>query len=103
MNHLEDQSSENNLNIDWGLLHHKKAPAGVALLENMANTMDKLAGMSYGAEVHDLQLSLPEFKSRWQWQQQVRVALLSVCNIPNPRYGVVANEKLGEIIKQAKS
>lgn len=100
---LEEQSAENNLNIDWDLLHHEKAPSGIALLENMAATMDKLAGMSYGAEVHALQLSLPEYKSRWQWQQQMRVAMLMVCNIPNPKYGVLANDKLGEIIKNVKS
>lgn len=100
---LEDQSAENNLNIDWELLHHQKAPSGIALLENMAKTMDKLANMSYGAEVHSLQLSLPEYKSRWQWEQQMRVAMLMVCNIPNPKYGVPANDKLGEIIKNVKS
>ena len=100
---LENQSAENNLNIDWELLHHQKAPAGVALLENMAAAMDKLANMGYSAEVHNLQLSLPEYKSRWMWQQQMRVAMLLVCNIPNPRYGVPANDKLGQIIKQAKS
>ena len=59
--------------------------------------------MNYGADVHALQLSLPEYKSRWQWQQQMRVAMLMVCNIPNPKYGVQANDKLGEIIKNAKS
>lgn len=102
LNKLEEQSKENNLNIDWELLHHQKAAPGISLLASMAATMDKLSTMSYGAEVHKLQLELPEYKSRWLWQQQMRVALLIVCNIPNPRYGVPANNKLGEIINHAK-
>lgn len=102
LNKLEEQSKENNLNIDWELLHHQKAAPGISLLASMAATMDKLSTMSYGAEVHQLQLELPEYKSRWLWQQQMRVALLIVCNIPNPRYGVPANNKLGEIINHAK-
>jgi hypothetical protein len=61
-----------------------------------------LANSKYGAETHGLQLELPEYKSRWLWQQQMRVAMLAVCNIPNPRYGLQANTKLGEIIDQIK-
>lgn len=99
---LESQSSEINLNIDWALLHHKNASSGVTLLANMAATMDKLANMSYGTDVHNLQLELPEYKNRWRWQQQMRVALLMACNIPTPRYGIPANNKLGEIINHAK-
>ena len=64
--------------------------------------MDKLANMSYGSEIHNLQLELPEYKNRWLWQQQMRVAMLMVCNIPNPRYGIPANNKLGELIQQVK-
>lgn len=99
---LENQSIENKLNIDWELLHHKKASTGVALLTNMYAIMDKLANMSYGSEIHNLQLELPEYKNRWLWQQQMRVAMLMVCNIPNPRYGIPANNKLGELIQQVK-
>lgn len=99
---LESQTDENRLNIDWHLLGHKKTNTGVELLADMCAIMDRLANSKYGAETHGLQLELPEYKSRWLWQQQMRVAMLAVCNIPNPRYGLQANTKLGEIIDQIK-
>ena len=103
LSNLENQSDDNKLNINWTLLHHKKTKTGITLLSSMDVIMDKLANKNYGAEIHDLQLELPEYKSRWLWQQQLKVAMLIVCNIPNPRYGVLANEELGILISQIKS
>ena len=99
---LRKQSDENRLNIDWDILEHKNSSTGIELLTKMYEIDNKLSNNNYDDDTRSQQLELPEYKSRWLWQEQMRVAMMMACNIPNPKYGRLANDKLGEIINQAK-
>ena len=99
---LEAQSIDNNLNIDWALIKLPDEQTGITLLESLSSVMDKLGDDCYDNQVRKLQLALPQYRKPWLWQQKMRVALLCTCHISSPRYGVVANEKIGKIINTLK-
>jgi hypothetical protein len=45
--------------------------------------------------------SLPSYRNYLSWYNRLKVGFVSVCDIPN--YDIVANEKLGSIIKESKT
>ncbi|KFC59184.1 hypothetical protein FEM08_20450 [Flavobacterium gilvum] len=45
--------------------------------------------------------SLPSYRNYLSWYNRLKVGFVSVCNIPN--YDIVANENLGNIIKECES
>lgn len=46
-------------------------------------------------------MSLPSYNSYQLWSNRLKIAFVSVCDIPN--YDIVANEKLGHIIKESET
>lgn len=98
---LKQLSDDNLVKIDWEVLNHKKTSEGPELLAKMAEIKDILSKNGYDSqEIRSHQLELPEYKSRWSWQEQIKVAQFLTCKLPKPKYGIEANDKIGEIIKE---
>jgi len=87
-----------NINNNLGLVLEQQSNTKE---ESVANLFEKIENWNDIIKSNPEEMeSLPSYRNYLLWKNRLKVAFVSVCDIPN--YDIAANEKLGSIIKECE-
>jgi len=92
---LQEANLNNNLGLVLELNTNPTEKSVSELFEKIENWTDIIQNNQEEMK------SLPSYRNYLSWYNRLKVGFVSVCDIPN--YDIVANEKLGSIIKESKT
>lgn len=84
------------LNIDMDLIKPFPPKSGIELLQQIDTVQHRLEIGGFTSEVREQQKELPRYRSRWQWQNRMRVGFAIVSGLRD--YNIDANNEIKQII-----
>lgn len=96
MDRLLEDNNKYQLGFDVDLIKDYVPSYGVDLLTKLDEVSVKLRKKEYTQGERMLQMSLPRYRNRWQWQHRLRAAFAATCKIPN--WNIEENDRLKKII-----
>ena len=90
------KNDEFNLCIDIEMLDSAVQAEGVELLRQMDTVQHSLEQEGFTTKVREQQKQLPQYRSRWQWQNRMRAAFAIVSGLRD--YNIEANNEIKRII-----
>lgn len=95
INDLREANENNNLGLQLEQPINSTEKSVSELFENIENWTDIIQ-----TKPEEMK-SLPNYRNYLAWSDRLKVGFVSVCDIPN--YDIVANENLGDIIKECET
>lgn len=96
MRSVSKKNEEFKLNIDMDMLTYTDQRYGIDLLKQMDEVQHSLEQEGFTAKVREQQKLLPQYRSRWQWQNRMRAAFAIVSGLRE--YNIEANNEIKRII-----
>ena len=93
---LTDHSINMGMPVDRELVLDTKKTNGIDMLTRLDEVQTLLQKPGYNQDVRQLQKEVPQYRSRWQWQQRMRAAITQGSKMP--RNGIEVNSKLKTLI-----
>ena len=100
MRSVAKKNEDFKLNIDMDMLNYTDQGYGIDLLKQMDLVQHSLEQEGFTAKVRAQQKMLPQYRSRWQWQNRMRAAFAIVSGLRE--YNIEANNELKRIIDSIK-
>ena len=100
MRSVAKKNEDFKLNIDMDMLNYTDQGYGIDLLKQMDLVQHSLEQEGFTAKVREQQKMLPQYRSRWQWQNRMRAAFAIVSGLRE--YNIEANNELKRIIDSIK-
>ncbi|MBQ7711329.1 MAG: hypothetical protein IJT39_05825 [Bacteroidales bacterium] len=96
MRSIAKKNEDFKLNIDFDMLNYTDQGYGIDLLKQMDEVQHSLEQEGFTAKVREQQKLLPQYRSRWQWQNRMRAAFAVVSGLRD--YNIEANNEIKRII-----
>lgn len=97
---INTKNKQLHLGIKEEILSESNMNEGLQLLADLDKKNEILTKDGLSREGRDFLARYPQYKSIWQWQQQLRVGYIYACQLPD--YDPKANAALGKIISTIK-
>ena len=94
------KNNQLHLGIKEDILSESNKNEGLQLLADLDKKNEILTKDGFSRDGRAFLARFPQYKSIWQWQQQLRVGYLYACQLPD--YDPRANAELGNIISTIK-
>lgn len=93
---ITDHSISMGMPVDRELVLDTKRTNGIEMLTRLDEVQSLLQKPGYNQDIRQLQKEVPQYRSRWQWQQRMRAAITQGSKMP--RNGFETNSELKKLI-----
>lgn len=98
---LKEKNERLNLGLDLSSSETDKSGIGVELLAKLDEAQTASEEGRFDESANQLRGLLPQFKSQWEWEKQLRIGFVYANKLPS--YDPVLNKEMGEIIDMLNS